>query len=326
MSLEIDNLRLRRGAFDLAVTASIPTSGVTVLFGPSGAGKSMLLSALAGLARIDTGRITLDGQALDDVPPHRRDIGLLFQDARLFPHLSVRGNLDYARRRVPAGRIAPDLDAIAECLEIAALLDRPVRNLSGGEKSRVALARALLSAPRILLLDEPFAALDSRRRRDLLDLLRGVSQDQQLPMLVVTHLVEDAAEIADHVVALNAGRVVAQGEAGAAMADPAFLSLLDPRDIGARLSVSAIGVGQGAGVWVRADSVLVAGEAPRALSARHVWPGVTAFVRQEESGAMLVAIDTALGRVLARITPEAAAELNLAAGREVWAVVKTHAL
>lgn len=329
MSLDIEGLRVRRGEFELDISAQIPSSGVTVLFGPSGAGKSLLLSAIAGLVRPAEGRISFEANVFEDAsqrlhrPAHQRRLGMLFQDARLFPHLTVRGNLDYARRRAPSGAV---LEAFLSELDIDSLLDRQVRDLSGGEKSRVALARALLSSPSLLLLDEPFAALDSRRRRALLGLLHRISRTANLPMLIVTHLVEDAAEIADQVVAIRAGRVVAEGPAGKAMIDPAFLALLDPRDVGARVDPEAVGLRDCAGVWVRADSVLVAGEVPRALSARHVWKGETAALDQEEGASVRVAIDTQVGRIFARITAQSAAELQLAPGRPVWAIVKTHAL
>jgi molybdate transport system ATP-binding protein len=303
-----------------------------VVFGPSGAGKSMLLSAIAGLRKLDAGRLSLNGRLLEDVakkervPTHRRGIGLVFQDARLFPQLSVRGNLLYAERRRPADRSVPVVNEIAEQLEITELLDRAVRNLSGGERSRVALARAMLSAPEFLLLDEPFAALDGRRRRSFLTLLRNVSAKSGLPMMVVTHQIEEAAELGDHIVALKEGRVVAHGAAAGAMRMHEFSGLLDRRDLGARVDAAAVTEGRSGGVWVRADNVLVANEPPKGLSARNVWEGHIASIFREDDGSVLVSLATKQGYISSRITPEALADLRLEEGAKAWAVVKTHSL
>jgi molybdate transport system ATP-binding protein len=326
---------VRRGAFSLVADFETPLNGITVVFGPSGAGKSMLLTTLAGLNRIEAGSVVSGGRTLDDaaartrVPPHLREIGLVFQDARLFPHLNVRANLDYALKRAPKDRPAVDLGETARQLDIGGLLDRPVRNLSGGEKSRVALARALLSAPSLLLLDEPFAALDGRRRRAFLALLAEINAARRLPMMVVTHQIEDAAELADHVLALKDGRVVASGPAADVMRRADFLALLDPRDLGVRVdaaSVSGIAGGQARGVWVRADAVLIASEPPRGLSARNVWEGKVREVAREADGSVVIWLTTKAGDIPARITLAALDELDLAVGKAAWAVVKTHAL
>lgn len=330
MSLVASGLRVTRGLFALDVSFETPLQGVTAVFGPSGAGKSMLLGAIAGLNRIEAGKLSLGDAVLEEgevrVPAHLRDVGMVFQDARLFPHLSVAGNLRYAAKRSPK---PADVEAIAQRLEIAPLMERAVRNLSGGERSRVALARALVSAPRLLLLDEPFAALDGRRRRAFLAMLREIADEQRLPMLVVTHLIEDAAELADHVVAMKDGRVVAEGEATRAMRDPRFLSLLDQRDIGVRLHPAALAGGQrpaGRGVWVRADTVMLASQEPRGLSARNVWPGRVIDIVEEADGSMLVSLDSQAGYILSRITNEAVAELAIGEGSPAWAVMKAHAL
>ena len=332
MSLKLKEAVVRRGAFRLAADFETPTTGVTVVFGPSGAGKSMLLSTIAGLHRLETGRVEFNGAVLEDagakarVGPHARGIGLVFQDARLFPHRTVRGNIAYAERRRPAARNAPIVVEIARRLEIEELLDRPVRNLSGGERSRVALARAIVSAPELLLLDEPFAALDGRRRRAFLILLRDLSREQSLPMMIVTHQVEEVAELADHVVAMRAGRVVGFGTAADVMQRPDFAALLDRRDLGARVDAAAVAGGQGGGVWIRADSVLLAAEEPRGISARNVWLGKVASIVREPDGAVLVSLGTDAGYISSRITPEALADLQLEEGATAWAVVKSHAL
>jgi molybdate transport system ATP-binding protein len=333
VSLQVTGAIVRRGAFTLSADFEAPSSGITVVFGPSGAGKSMLLSMVAGLHRLEAGRVSLNGRVLEDVaerertPTHRRGIGLVFRDARLFPHLTVRGNLLYAERRRPADRVAPVVDEVAGQLDISGLLDRAVRNLSGGEKSRVALARAIVSAPEFLLLDEPFAALDGKRRRAFLAMLRDVSAKASLPMMVVTHQIEDAAELADHVVAVKDGQVIAHGAASGVMRRQEFVALLDRRDLGARVEAAAVvGDKAGGGVWVRADSVIVATEQPRGLSARNVWEGHIASIHKEADGSTLVSLATSVGYISSRITPEALAELHLQEGAKVWTVVKTHSL
>ncbi|MGE3142408.1 MAG: molybdenum ABC transporter ATP-binding protein [Hyphomonadaceae bacterium] len=322
-------LAVRRGAFRLDAAFTAPGDGITALFGPSGAGKSLLLGALAGFERLESGRVVFDGRVLDDVglgrrtPPHLREIGIVFQDARLFPHLSVRGNLRYAEARAPQGGGALALEEAAERFDLTALLDRRPRNLSGGEKARVALARAVLARPRLLLLDEPFAALDGVRRRVFVKALRALHEALRIPMIVVTHQIEDVAALADHVVALRAGAVVAAGPLAAATATEAFQALLDARDSGAAAVLRA---GEGA-AWVRADQVLLAASAPTGLSARHVWPARIASLAQEADGAMLAVLETEAGQALrARVTAEAAAELALAPGRPAWAIVKAHAI
>lgn len=321
MTLVVD-ARLRRGAFALDARFEAPLDGVTVLFGPSGAGKSLLLSAIAGLARLDAGRIVLGGRDVSATPTHQRGVGLVFQDARLFPHLSVRENLAYAAQRAPAARLG--LEQAASLFDIAALLERRVRNLSGGEKARVALARALLSAPDLLLLDEPFAALDGARRQRFLTLLKTLHAQFALPMIVVTHQIEDAAYLADHVVALKAGRVIASGPMQTTATMSAFQDLLDARDIGAALPALALASASG-GAWVRADHVLLATAQPQGLSARNVWPGEILSLHAEET-AVLVTVRTPVGVLVARVTRSAMDELALAPGLSVWAIVKAHSV
>lgn len=331
-----EDLRLRQGKFELRGSFRAPSPGVTVVFGPSGAGKSSLLRVVAGLERPAAGVLRYGSEVLEDVgasvrhPPHARDIGMVFQDSRLFPHLTVSGNLEYAAKRCPTGRPRPDLSAIAEQVEISHLLGRPVGRLSGGERSRVALARALVSAPRLLLLDEPFAALDGRLRRSFVSMLGEIAMRQSIPMLVVTHMIDDAVELADHVVALRAGEIVATGSADEVMASRAFGELLDSRDHGVRLTPGALADEDsphaGKGVWLRADNVLVAAEAPRGLSARNVWPGRLAGTEVEPDGAVVLRLACDVGTVLARVTAAAVRELKLELDQQVWAVVKTHAV
>jgi len=331
-ALDVD-IRLDRGAFRLEAKFHAPADGITVLFGPSGSGKSSLLSAIAGLmpceGHVRLGRVLLGDSAVDlHVPSHARGIGLVFQDARLFPHLTTRQNIAYAFRRAPAQR-RRDIGEVARFFDITALLDRPVANLSGGEKSRVALARALVAAPDFLLLDEPFAALDGIRRRAFIQVLLDTQRNFGLPMLVVTHSIDDAAALASYLVVLQAGCVVTTGAFDQATREPAFTALLDPRDSGAAVSGLLLHSRPDAGqkyLWLRADHIVLATEAPKAISARNILEGEVATVQIEEDGSRLVELKTAVGAILSRVTGEAAQELGLVAGRRAWAVVKVHAL
>lgn len=216
MSVEID-VAVARGAFDLRVTAALQP-GITVLFGPSGAGKSTLLRTLAGLESGARGVIRvassvwLDSQHLIDRPTHRREVGYVFQDADLLPHLSVHGNLDYARRRAVPGSDG-SASGVVDALGVGSLLKRMPESLSGGERRRVALAQALLRSPRLLLLDEPLAALDEPVRHELLRLLATLPAHHRIPILLVTHNLGESLSIADEAIWLTEGRVRLAGAA-----------------------------------------------------------------------------------------------------------------
>jgi molybdate transport system ATP-binding protein len=212
----------RQGDFTLDV-AFEAGPGITALFGPSGAGKSTVLSLIAGLVRPDRGRIELGTRVLADtergimVPPSRRRIGLVFQDAQLFPHLTVRQNIAFGRWFAPSARVPVDEREVVDALGIGGLLGRRPSKLSGGERQRVALARALLAAPELLLLDEPLAALDDERRGDILGLIEMIRDRLGLPMLYVTHRVDEVRRLASTVVALDRGRVAATGSPDAVL-------------------------------------------------------------------------------------------------------------
>jgi molybdate transport system ATP-binding protein len=319
-------IRLELGSFGLAAKITAPGDAITVLFGPSGSGKSTLLSILAGLRPADDDDIRLNDHRLSGLPPHRRGLGLVFQDARLFPHLTVRQNIAYAWKRAPRDK-RPGIDAVAKFFDIDRQLDRPVTNLSGGEKSRVALARAVAAAPDFLLLDEPFAALDGTRRRAFIQVLMDMHRNYHLPMIVVTHNIDDAAALASHLVALKEGKVVAQGAFTGASRTPQFQALLDAADVGTAMSPSSLRSSHGGqSLWLRADQVLLAAEEPRAVSARNVLAGEVRALTAESDGSRLVELETARGPVLSRITPEAARDLGLEQGKKAWALVKAHAL
>jgi molybdate transport system ATP-binding protein len=329
MTLNVD-AQLDLGDFHLAARF-VAGDGVTALFGPSGGGKSTLLAVIAGLKRC-RGHVYLGSRTLahcgtrKHLPPHQRNIGLVFQDTRLFPHLTVRQNIAFAWKRA-AHAARPEIGDVARFFDITAQLDRPVANLSGGEKSRVALARAVAAAPDFLLLDEPFAALDGSRRRAFIQVLLAMHRNYRLPMMVVTHDIEDAAALASNLVALKDGHVVAAGAFAEASAQPAFQALLDAHDTGAAVPAHLLRSQHGGQLlWLRADQVLLATEAPRSISARNVLPGAVRTVTVEADGSRLIELATDVGAILSRVTPEAADELALRPGKVAWALVKAHAL
>ena len=210
------NVEKTLGALKLAVRFET-AGGATALFGPSGAGKTTVVNMIAGLLKPDRGSIMLDGEVLFDgakgidEPPHRRHIGYVFQEGRLFPHLSVRQNLDYGRRMRRHPRSAEEFARVVDMLGIAGLLDRRPRSLSGGERQRVAIGRALLMRPRLLLLDEPLASLDAAHKRDILPYLIRLRDSANVPMVYVSHAAAEVRRIATTVVLLDAGHVVASG-------------------------------------------------------------------------------------------------------------------
>ena len=204
-----------RTGFSMQVSLELPGRGVTALFGHSGSGKTTILRAVAGLERHPNGYLEVNGDVWQDdargvyVPTHKRALGYVFQEASLFSHLSVRGNLDFVLKRT-ANQGAALFDHVLALLGIAHLLDRATADLSGGERQRVAIARALLTQPKILLMDEPLAALDARRKEEVLPYLERIHAELDIPMLYVSHSAEEVARLADHVVLLDEGRVLAK--------------------------------------------------------------------------------------------------------------------
>ena len=348
---------LRRGAFELDVALQTD-AGAVALFGPSGAGKSTVLALMAGLAHAERGHFSLDGEVLFDtarglfVPSHRRRVGFVFQDALLFPHLSVRRNLLYGSRFAGRGASRPELGAITGLLGITALLDRMPQGLSGGERQRVAIGRALLSSPRLLLFDEPLASLDDERRLEILPYLERMHGELGVPFVYVSHAVDEVARLANHVVVLDRGRVAAEGPPGELLA-PAWsdgsqgrfsaVSVVEASVTGhdeqyritsmehpaGTISVPGI-VGQiGAPhrVVMRAIDVGLAVQRPRDVSFRTVLLGTIAAI-DRDSGA-LARVELALrgrGRLVALVTRISVDELGLDTGDDVFAMVKAVAL
>ncbi len=352
MTLRV-RLRHSFAAFALDAAFEAP-AGVTVLFGRSGSGKTTVIDAVAGLLRPDGGRVDLDGRVLTDtaagihVPPHRRRTGCVFQDGRLFPHLSVAGNLAYGRRLAPRAERA-DPARIARMLGIEALMDRRPGALSGGEKQRVAIGRALLAAPRILLADEPLAALDEARKAEILPYLERLAGEALVPILYVTHSPAEVARLAITVVALQDGRVLRQGPAAEVLADPAVTpagaraagavltariarhhedGLTELEAGGVPLLVPRVPAAPGARVRLRvaASEVILARVRPEGLSALNVLPGRVAAVRPGEGPGAIVSVETPAGAVLARVTRRSVAALALVPGADCFAIVKSVAI
>jgi len=218
-------LQLARRDFTLDVALQLPERGISALFGPSGCGKTTVLRALAGLERA-AGRVALGDEVWQDdatgrfVPTHQRALGYVIQDAALFPHLDVQRNLDYGRKRVAAAERRIALDQAVDLLGIAHLMGRRTTTLSGGERQRVAIARALATSPRLLLMDEPLAALDAARKAEILPYLERLHRDLALPIVYVTHAMDEVARLADHLVLMQAGRVQAAGPLTELLARP----------------------------------------------------------------------------------------------------------
>lgn len=204
---------LKRQDFALDVALQLDQR-VTAIFGPSGSGKSTLLSIIAGISKPDQGRVMINGETVFDhekkinKPIHQRRIGLVFQDARLFPHLNVEHNLRYPLKYTPTHEQQFHLNEIADLLEIGSLLKRTTHQLSGGEKQRVALGRALLSSPRLLMLDEPMASLDESLKSQILPFLKKVADEIKIPMIYISHSRDEIAQITNNVVYINAGKIV----------------------------------------------------------------------------------------------------------------------
>lgn len=351
MSLSVDIAHPLAG-FDLRVAFEAP-EGVTALFGQSGAGKTTVINAISGLLRPKAGRIALSGQTLFDaearvnLPVHRRRLGYVFQDGRLFPHLSVRQNLTYGQRFAPRGSTGPVLGEVADLLGLAPLLDRRPGALSGGEKQRVAFGRALLSRPRMLLMDEPLAALDAARKEEILPYLERLRDQTGLPILYVSHSVAEVARLATTVVVLEAGRVTRAGPAEQVLSDPGMVRQFGLREAGAVLPAQiarhhadgltelAVSGGrlflpemdQPAGTRTRvrilAHDVIVADRAPQGLSALNVLKGEVIALRAGHGPGVIVQIACGADRLLARVTRRSAEALALAPGKPVYAVVKT---
>ncbi len=350
MSVAVD-VRHRLDAF--ALEAAFESAGQLIaLFGPSGSGKSTLINVIGGLIRPQSGRVVVNGRVLVDterrvfVPTHRRRIGYVFQDARLFPHLTVSQNLRYGRFFTPAADRYADFDGVVDLLGIGGLLERRPNLLSGGEKQRVAIGRALIASPKLLLMDEPLASLDDARKAEIMPYLERLRDEARVPIVYVSHSVAEVARLATDVVMLSAGRVEAYGPVRDILGRLDLLPDAERGEGGAVIDAVVAGhdgasglttLASPAGDWrvpridvaagsrlrlrIRARDVMIATERPRGLSALNVMHGVIAEIGGGEAGA-LVSVDCGGDRIFARLTPHSVAALGLGPGRAVFAIVK----
>ena len=342
----------RQGGFSLDTSFECGT-GVTALFGRSGTGKTTLVNAIAGLIRPRKGRVVFDGETLFDsergihVRAGRRRFGYVFQEGRLFPHFTVRQNLTYSHWFDRGPHSASDFTHVVELLGIGELLQRRPAQLSGGEKQRVAIGRALLAKPRLLLLDEPLASLDAQRKREVLRYLRLLRDETRNPMIYVSHAVEEVLELADQVVLLASGRVAANGSVEAVMGRPDLRPASGVFEGGAVIEARVIGVdlddglatlgfdggtlivanfdaqaGERVRVRIRAREVSIALEPPRHISIQNILRGKIAAIDALGGSSVNVMIAVGAATLRSRITRRAARQLALAPGMEVYALIK----
>ncbi|MCM2563609.1 molybdenum ABC transporter ATP-binding protein [Lutimaribacter sp. EGI FJ00015] len=346
------DVRVTYPEFSLDVSHTFPGQGITALFGPSGCGKSTLLRVIAGFERTASGRISFGDELWlgeqSFLPPHRRGVGYVFQDARLFPHLTVRGNLEYAHKRAADLPTRYSFDDVIDVLDLAPLLNRRAPRLSGGEKQRVAIGRTLLARPRLLLMDEPLAALDTRRKGEIMPYIRRLPNAFGVPVIYVTHALEEVTQLCDRIVALSEGRLAATGgvaetlerldladvqgrfEAGTVLTgrivaqDKALhLSRVDLG--GAHFEVPQIGLAAGEEVRlrVRARDVSLALARPEGMSIRNILDVRVLGIESEPTTAFAeVLLDVAGQHLRARVTRAAIADLGLRKGQTVVALVK----
>ena len=350
------NAELSFPSFHLNVEHDIVLEGITGLFGPSGSGKSTLLRIIAGFEHSVTGSVCFANETWQDsstkhfVPPHHRPVGYVFQHTRLFAHLSVEGNLLFAAKRSVALRSAMDYQEVLSAFDLLPLLSRRVDALSGGERQRVAIARTLLSHPRLLLLDEPLAALDVGRKIEILPYLETLPTRFGIPAIYVSHSVDDMAQLADHILVLRQGKLVASGDPAEVLNSPALstslshfdtVSILQTRVIehlpdvglttldhhGHKIVVPLLARknrGDAVRLYVRAGDVAMATQRPEKTSFRNVLRGTLASIDQGgDSAFAIVSMDINGVTLRARLTRQAMQELELAPGTEVFALLKT---
>jgi molybdate transport system ATP-binding protein len=332
-------------------------SGVTALFGPSGAGKTTLVNAIAGLARPRKGRVAFDGDVLFDtqkgicVAAGQRRFGYVFQEGRLFPHLTVRRNLLYSRRFNHHPEVVGEFAHITELLGITGLLERRPAQLSGGEKQRVAIGRALLARPRLLLLDEPLASIDAQRKEEVLRYLELLRDELRIPMVYVSHSVEEVVRLADTVVLLAAGKTVATGDVEEIMGRPDLLpgsgmfeggAIVDATVVrldaeyglatlvfsGGELTVanSDLVIGANVRVRIRARDVSIALDPPQRISIQNVLSGEITALGKRQGAVVDVSIVVGVVTLRARVTQRAVEQLALVPGARVYALIKAVSL
>ena len=350
------SLKHKQGSFSLNASFQGASSGVTALYGPSGAGKTSVVNMVAGLMRPDAGRIAINGRCLFDSvrhidrPPEKRRIGYVFQDGRLLPHLTVRSNLTYGMLRTPVGRRFVNFGQVVELLGIGHLLHRRPAKLSGGEKQRVAIGRALLTSPAMLLMDEPLASLDAARKAEVLPFIMRLSREFAIPILYVSHAMDEILNLATHMVIIEEGRVLAHGGLEDLLSRSDMRSHFGPAESGAVISTvvdnpqDALGLthlrfgdqtllvppvracrGATVRVSIPARHVAIALAHPGRSSFQNIFSGKICEILDQ--GAPFVDVRLNIGCPLwARITRQAVLDLNLKPGQSVFALIKSVAV
>lgn len=349
-------LRLSRPDFELDVDLQLPGQGVTALFGPSGCGKTSCLRSLAGLERAQ-GRVTVNQTVWQDdasrqwLPTHQRALGYVFQEASLFPHLSVQRNIDYGLKRTPQERRKVSKERAVELLGIAHLMDRMPATLSGGERQRVAIARALATSPEVLLMDEPLAALDAQRKAEVLPYLEQLQRRLRIPVIYVSHSMDEVARLAQHMVLLGAGKVLAQGSvtellssldlplAHGDVASSVVHAAVHDHDAADHLSTLIFDggrlqlvmarpreLGSQVPLRVQARDVSLSLLRPEGSSILNILPVQVLGLREDGPGQVMVSLQAGGTQLLARITQHSAKALQLQAGMPVYAQIKGMAL
>lgn len=350
------NLSGRLGAFCVDVEFAAPMRGITALFGASGCGKTTILRCMAGLQRL-AGFLSVGGVTWQDseqgifLNPHERAVGYVFQEPSLFPHLSVRGNLLFGARYGTADSLGPKLEfeSVVGLLGLEALLDRSPSKLSGGERQRVAVGRALLSQPKLLLMDEPLAALDHKAKKEILPYLETLHENLSIPIMYVSHDISEVARLADRVVALSDGKVSASGDVADIFERLDILGTIDRYEAGALLIARVVRhdekfqltyldyfgqtiavplvkarMGEDVRLRVRARDVSLATQLPADISVRNILKGTIAEIIEDPATAYAeILIDTDGSRLRARVTRAAVADLSLSGGTPVYALIKS---
>lgn len=354
----IARFAIRYAAFSLNLDLRLPGKGVTVLFGRSGSGKTTCLRAMAGLEKLSQGYFSVAGEVWQDseqgrfVPTYQRNIGYVFQEAGLFPHLSVRSNLEYGLKRVEPARRKVDMLSVCRLLGIDHLLERSPAGLSGGERQRIAMARALLTSPDILLMDEPLSALDNGLKAEILPYLEKLHCELSIPVIYVTHSVEELARLADHIVLFDKGNIIASGQAFGIMSDPAYQglfgdglgSVIDTRVAGHSADhMTCLSAGDGVDFYVPeycgevgeqhrcrilASDISVCLTRPLDSSILNEVPATIMEINPAtRPGEMTLVLEAGNGvRLLSLITERSLQQLSLSQGMPVWAQIKSVAI
>ncbi|WP_460145856.1 molybdenum ABC transporter ATP-binding protein [Pseudomonas sp. S2_A02] len=352
-------LKLNYSGFSLDVDLQLPGRGVTALYGHSGSGKTTCLRCIAGLEQAEQSFIQVNDEVWQDsdkgifVPPHKRALGYVFQEASLFPHLSVRANLEFGLRRIPRQQRRVDMAHATELLGIGHLLDRDPQNLSGGERQRIGIARALLTSPKLLLMDEPLAALDTQRKNEILPYLQRLHDELDIPVLYVSHSQDEVARLADHLVLLSNGKALASGAIGETLArldlplalgddagvvieghvsaydaDYQLLTLQLPNtDLSIRVTHSPMAEGQALRCKVQARDVSLSLQGVEQSSILNRLPvTVISEIGADNAAHVLIRLNAGDTPLLARITRYSRDQLGVHPGQQLWAQIKAVAV